>query len=172
MNEVQEWRSIVGFPGYSVSDYGCVRSERVIRKVMTHRILTPTLNTRGIPMVGINQYGVQYKRSIAVLVAEAFIRSAKSLEFNTPINLDGDRTNNRADNLAWRPLWFARKYFQQIRSGPQGIGRPVQEMQTKEVFESSWHAALSYGLIEREIVFGILNNCYVWPTYQRFRTVS
>lgn len=163
---MQEWREIVGFSGYSVSDAGYVRNDN------TGRIMRTTMNTHGIETVGLMQLGVQRKRSVSVLVADAFITTARSLRFNTPINLDGDRSNNRVTNLAWRPYHFARKYHQQFKFGPQGFTRPVQNIQTEEVFETSWDAAILLGLLERELVMSILNRTYVFPLYQTFRLLE
>lgn len=159
---MQNWREIVGFSGYSVSDAGLVRNDE------TGRIMRTCLNSHGIETVGLMQLGVQRKRSVAVLVADAFITTARSLQFDTPINLDGDRTNNQVTNLAWRPRWFARKYHQQFRIGPLGFACPVQNNQTGEVFETSWDAAILKGLLERELVISILNRTYVFPLYQTF----
>lgn len=161
-----QWREIVGFPGYSVSDSGLVRND------VTDRVLIQTPNTRGIPIVGLMDRGVQYKRSVAVLVASAFVTAARSVEFDTPMHLDGDRFNNHADNLVWRPRWFAVKYAQQFQIGPQGYGRKIEDIKTGEIFETSWHAAVKYGLLEREIVFSIMRQTYVIPTYQTFRLVE
>lgn len=163
---MQEWREIVGFSGYSVSDAGVVQNDNTGRIMRTYR------NTRGIETVGLMHRGVQHKRSVAVLVADAFITTARSLTFDTPINLDGDRANNRVTNLAWRPMWFARKYHQQFRVGPQGFFRPVQNIQTEEIFETSWDAAILHGLLERELVMSILNRTYVFPLYQTFRVLE
>jgi hypothetical protein len=159
---MQEWCEIVGFSGYSVSDAGKVLNET------TGRIMRTYMNSHGIETVGLMRQGVQRKRSVAVLVGDAFIRTARSLQFNTPINLDGDRTNNRVTNLAWRPLWFARKYHQQFHIGPQGFACPVQNLHTGEVFKTTWDAATLQGLLERELVMAILNRTYVFPLYQTF----
>jgi len=163
---MQEWREIVGFSGYSVSDAGKILNER------TGRIMSTYMNSHGIETVGLMQLGVQRKRSVSVLVADAFIRTARSLQFNTPINLDGDRTNNRVSNLVWRPMWFARKYHQQFKIGPQGFACPVQNIQTEEVFATTWDAAILKGLLERELVMSILNRTYVFPLYQTFRLLE
>jgi hypothetical protein len=160
---MQEWREIVGFSGYSVSDDGKVLNDR------TGRIMRTTMNTHGIETVGLMQFGVQRKRSVAVLVGDAFIHTARSIKFDTPINLDGDRSNNKVMNLAWRPLWFARKYHQQFSVGPQGFGNPVQNIQTEEIFETTWDAAVNKGLLEQDIVLSILNRTWVFPLYQMFR---
>jgi hypothetical protein len=163
---MEEWREIVGFSYYFVSDDGKVLNDR------TGRIMATYMNTRGIEIVGLMQFGVQRKRSVAVLVGDAFIRTARSIQFDTPINLDGDRTNNRVTNLAWRPLWFARKYHRQFLKGPQGFARKVQNIQTEEVFANTWEAAIALGLLERELVMAILNRTYVFPLYQMFRVLD
>jgi len=163
---MQEWREIVGFSGYSVSDAGAIQNDS------TGRLMRTYSNTRGIETVGLMHRGVQHKRSVAVLVADAFILTARSMRFDTPINLDGDRFNNRVTNLAWRPLRFAQQYHRQFKFGPQGFGRPVQNIQTEEVFETTWHASVTKGLIERELVMAILNRTYVFPLYQTFRLLE
>jgi hypothetical protein len=159
---MQEWREIVGFSGYSVSDAGRIQNDDTGRIMRTYR------NTRGIETVGLMYRGVQHKRSVAVLVADAFIRTARSIHFDTPINLDGDRSNNRVTNLAWRPMWFARKYHTQFKTGPQGFACPVKNLDTEEVYQTTWDAAVLLGLLERELVMSILSRTYVFPLYQVF----
>lgn len=157
------WRKIMEFPSYSVSDDGQVRNDREAR------LMSISSNTRGIATVGLAKQGKTCCRSLSVLVAEAFVTTARSLEFNTPIHLDGDKFNCHADNLAWRPRWFALEYVQQFKTGPNGYSCEVQEIKTEEVFENSWCASVKYGLLEREVVYSILRQTYVIPTYQRFR---
>jgi hypothetical protein len=159
----EEWRDVIEFPHYSVSSMGLVRNDEA------DRLMTLFVNQRGIVYVSFNRHGKQYPRSIAVLVASAFVTTARSLSFDTPINLDGDRLNNRADNLLWRPRWYAREYFQQFRINTGTIHLPVQEVRTGEVFKTSWEAAIYYGLLDREVVRSIANKTYAVPTYQRFR---
>lgn len=160
---MEQWLQIVQFPGYAVSNLGRIRN------TVTGHILAITANTRGIAIVGLVRGGVQHKRSVAVLVADAFITHARSLYFNTPINLDGNKFNNVVDNLAWRPLWFARKYTQQFQIGPHGFGRRVIENETEEVFEDSWVASITRGVLEREIVFSIMRQSWVFPIYRTYR---
>jgi hypothetical protein len=154
------------FPNYSVSEDGRVRNDK------ESRLMTIGLNTRGIATVGLADLSIPGKtcrRSVSVLVAEAFITTARSLDFNTPIHLDGDKRNCHVENLAWRPRWFALEYGQQFKTGPNGYSCEIQEIKTEEIFANSWEAAIKYGLLEREIVFSILRQTYVIPTYQRFR---
>lgn len=161
-----EWKSIPDFPGYSVSRHGQVRNEN------TDRVLALTINRNNILTVGLMKDSKQHKRGVALLVAEAFLSPPQNKAFNTPINLDGDRLNCSADNLLWRPRWFAIEYHRQFHNGLRGFTRPVIEINTKEEFPTSWEAATKYGLIDREILLATLNRTYVWPTYQEFRVIE
>lgn len=158
----EEWRDIVSFPGYAVSDQGSVRNEE------TGHMMTQLVNQRGIVNVGLTKNKVQYKRALAIIVAEAFLTRPSHL-FNTPINLDGNRRNNRASNLLWRPKWFATKYFQQFGQGAPCVTRKVQNVETEEVFEDSWHAAVSLGALDRDIAFAIFSGSRARIVLQHFR---
>jgi hypothetical protein len=160
---VYEWREIESFPGYSVSETGFVRNDN------TDRVLTRLVNQRGIVYVGLLCRGVQYKRSISVLVADAFLKVKPGKAFDTPINLDGDRHNNDVNNLTWRPLWFARKYNNQFKNERLSFFGPLEEMDSEEQFESSWTAATKYGLLDLEVRLATRNRAHVWPTHQHFR---
>jgi len=162
---MEEWKEIGAFPGYSVSTYGRVRNDT------TGRIMAMLRNQKGIVSVGLTQALVQHKRSIAVLVANAFLPKPDMNSFDTPIHLDGDLENNHVSNLMWRPRWFAVKYHQQFLTEKRGFLVPVVD-DSGEMFETSWEAATKYGLIDREILTATLNRTYVWPTYQKFRVIS
>lgn len=129
------------------------------------------VNQSGVVHVSLMKKGVQSKRSVTLLVAEHFLEPPKHDSFVTPINLDGDRYNNVVDNLVWRPRWFAVKYFQQFKTDVVGFPKPIEEMKTHEQFESSWEAATTYGLLDREILLSMMQNNFVWPTFQRFRAL-
>jgi hypothetical protein len=115
--------------------------------------------------------GMQYHRSVPLLVANAFI--PRQFEpYDTPINLNGDRWDNRVENIVWRPRWFAIRYNQQFRNPYMfPILDPVKEVKTGEIYENSFEAAMKYGLLESDLVLSILNHTVVWPTYQEFEIV-
>jgi hypothetical protein len=161
---MEDWRGIPSFPGYSVSHTGRVRNDD------TGRMMSVGRNQFGIAMVGLTRNGIQHRRSVAVLVASTFLPTMNP-SFDTPINLDGDRGNNHVLNLDWRPRWFAVKYFQQFHEEPQGYDVPIEEITTGETFPNTWIAAIRYGLLEMEIVFGMMKNTPVFPTYQLFRVI-
>ena len=164
---MEEWREIRDFPGYSVSDQGHIRNDE------TGRILALLRNQQGLYYVGLSKNLVQHKRSVPLLVAEAFLPEPPYETFDTPINLDGDRHNNSANNLEWRPRWFAVKYFQQFHGGyREEVLKSVEEEMTGEWFSKTWVAATKYGLLHRELLVATLNRTDVWPTHQKFRMVS
>lgn len=163
---IERWVPINNFDHYSVSNHGRIRSN------LSERILIAYQNQSGLVQVGLMQNGKQYHRSVPLLVAKAFIPQPSG-PFDTPVNLDGDRYNNHVDNLMWRPRWFAVKFNQQFREPYENsIEVPIQDLKTNEITENSLECAKRYGLLEKEIVLAILNNTYVWPTYQRFRVVE
>lgn len=156
------WKRINDFPDYEVSSHGRVRTNK------TGRILALSVTQYGLVQVGLMREGVQYHRSVPLLVAKAFL-PVKPGPFDTPINLDGDRHNNNVDNLVWRPRWFAVRYNQQFRYPyPNPILSPIMDIKTKEVSNNSFECAKRYGLLEQDLVMAIVNRTYVWPTYQEF----
>lgn len=159
---IERWKRIKRFPEYSVSDHGRIRADR------SGRILSLNENQSGLIQVGLMRDGLQYHRSVPLLVAKAFIRPPAG-PFDTPINLDGDRRNNHVKNLMWRPRWFAIKYNQQFRYPPENsILAPIEDLKTGEISRNSFECATRYGLLERDLILSIINRTYVWPTYQEF----
>lgn len=106
MNKVEErWRKVVGTPGYEVSNLGNVRGlDREVRCAFgaTRRIPGKALRTklsRGAPEVTVWHGGARRCVRVHRLVAEAWVPNPERLPFVTHLN--GDKTDNRAENLAW-----------------------------------------------------------------------
>jgi hypothetical protein len=115
----------------------------------------------------------QFHRSVTLCVANAFLWNERQVEFDTPINLDGDRMNNHISNLMWRPRWFAIKYNRQFKHRfAYPILSPIRDTKTRRISEDSMDAAIRYGLLERDIVMSIANRTVTWPTYQQFEIVE
>lgn len=159
----ERWAEIRDFPGYSVSDWGRVLNDD------TGCFLTPTRKPSGLVMVGLMTKTIQHKRSLPLLVARAFLRDPGNDSYDTPINLNGDRSDNKYTNLMWRPLWFARKYARQFHDGHATFDRPVEDVETGEIYKDSMHASTYNGVLDVEIYMSMVNNTYVWPTGQIFR---
>lgn len=162
---MEYWHHIHDFPGYVVSNLGNVKNEETGHRLALLR------NQGGVINVGLTKDRVQHKRGVALLVARAFLEAPEFDSFNTPINLDGDRSNNRAENLAWRPRWFAIKYFHQFEEAPVCLAHPLEDVVTGKRYETSWMAAITHGLLHRDLVLSALGYTPVWPTNQRFRVV-
>lgn len=161
----EKWKKIRNFD-YDVSNFGQVRSRK------SGRIMRLSMNQYGCVCVGMMKDGEQKHRSVALLVAKAFL-THRYAAFDTPINLDGDRWNNHVDNLEWRPRWFAIKYNRQFKE-PYAwpINRPIEDVATQEVSENSLECAIKYGLLEEDVVMSIMNRTVTWPTYQQFQIVG
>jgi hypothetical protein len=158
----ENWVRIEEFPDYSVNPLGQVRKES------TGRPLVVRINQYGVPYVGMMWAGRQRIRSLPRLVATAFIPQPNQI-FDTPINLNGDRTDCRVENLVWRPRWYAVYYVNQFQDRYDNpINVPIREVETGEEFPDSLSAGCRFGLLEREVVLSILNNTLAWPTYQQF----
>lgn len=169
---MENWVDIPSFPGYSVSDSGLIRNDE------TSYILSRLVNNRGVVYVGLVRDGEQYNRSVARLVAESFLPPQQHNTFDTPINLDGDRTHLGVTNLMWRPRWFAVKYHQQFRR-IWSESRRIVDIDTDVRYDNSMHAAMTNGLLALNVFDWALQFDYymdkevegVWPTNQRFRHV-
>src|SRR6188472_3429201 len=165
--EIDIWEPVEGFPGYSVNPYGQVRRDD------SGRVLVPRYNQDGVPFVGMMRGWEQCSRSLPRLVARAFLERPNDI-FDTPVQIDGDRTNCRVDNLMWRPRWYAVKYNRQFEGEryDNPIDAPIHAIGDNEVFPNSLEAACRFGLLEREVVLSVLNHIPAWPTYQYFELVE
>lgn len=160
-----DWVQISDFLDYSVHFTG------IVRKNSDLRVMALQQNQHGVINVGLYRDGRQYKRSVAVLVAEAFLPRAVPETFDTPIHLDGDLANNHVENLMWRPRWFARAYHQQF-DNPIRLERVIQDCKTGERFKNSRAVCTTYGLLEGDLQMSMVRETYVWPTYQEFQVVG
>lgn len=123
MEEKEIWKEIEGFETYQVSNLGRVRrmdtsecpnitSRRTYTRIRKGHILNGSPNKiTGLIQVmlrGVNGYKLCYLHR---LVAIAFLKDSKGEGMNCVGHIDGNKTNNRADNLEWkaRQSYGARK---------------------------------------------------------------
>jgi len=160
----EEWRAIDGFPLFEVSNLGQVRNRK------TGHIKVPQVNQDGCANVLLVARGVQSRRSIAVMVAEAFLEDPPAAWNATPIHLNGDRMNCSVENLEWRPRWFAIRYHQQFHRGiARGFRGGVQHIETGEIFEDVRDAAQKYGMLVEDVIVSAHSSTPVFPSWQRFQ---
>lgn len=166
MSSHEEWEIIEEFPEYEVSNQGRVLTRK------TGYIKVATKNQFDVPSVLLVRGGQHHRRSVPLLVATQFVPK-KNPKWDTPINLNGDRMDNRAVNLAWRPRWFAVKF--NVQSYPDYIpaaNTPVQDVETGKIYESTLHAAMDNGLLDTDVWLSILNRTITFPSNQRFRLIE
>lgn len=157
MNEI--WYPIEEFPIYRVSNYG-----RVVN-YNTGRILNQSTTGNGLMKISLVHDNVRYTRGVALLVAEAFVDGQTEV-FNTPIHLDGNHENNHADNILWRPRWFAWKYTYQCRNISVHHNRgPIYDIDSGEVYETFFDAARTHGILVRDIWSSIMAKNPEKPTF-------
>ena len=95
----EEWRDVLEFPGrYMVSDLG--------RVVSLHRgkhcILQPTRINSGYLQLRLCKDGRRYNRLVHRISVEAFYGPKPGRPQENPVHhRDGDRTNNRRENIEW-----------------------------------------------------------------------
>ena len=163
---MQVWQDIPDFYGYSVSRAGGIRNNK------SGRILSQAITERGV-YVSLSRGNIQYNRMVSRLVAEAFLELPElphhRATFTTPINLDGDRSNNCIDNLLWRPRWFAVKYHQQFRRY-WVEDYLILNRDTGELFDSLLEAAKAYGILVVDILIDMTSQVSngVWPIGHHF----
>lgn len=98
-HHTEEWRVIKDWPAYEVSDLGRVR--RIRRGKGTQAtLLKQMIGKRGYPVVGLTMMPRRKKVVVHRLVCLAFHGEPPEGK-NCVAHGDGNRTNNRADNLRW-----------------------------------------------------------------------
>lgn len=164
MNPRQDgWREVDGFPDVYADSQGLIMSK------VSDRIIRSRTNQQGHLMLGLSVNGVQYTRSVALLVAKAFLPPPRNAAYNSVIHLNGDRSDCRAMNLMWRPRWFSLKYHQMFDQAPIRVKTYIRD--TDQVFHSLREACTTYGLIEQATYIDMMNGTpcfhYGW-LFERF----
>lgn len=98
--EGEEWRSILGFDDYEISNYGRVR--RLAKRYKRFYILKQCANknTGRLYVRLTNKDGKSKNLQVANIVAHTFVDGCDS-EHNTVNHIDGNIQNNTASNLEW-----------------------------------------------------------------------
>lgn len=141
------WAELDDFPDYAVSEYGEIGN---MKTGLTRKV---SINQQGNVKISIYRGRELYTRSVAVIVAEAFVEGRTEF-FNTPIHLDGDKRNCRADNLMWRPRWFAVRYHRQFYNPVfHNSDVPIVEVNSGNEYQSVKEACMHLGLIHDDVYY-------------------
>lgn len=165
MNE--QYEEVDGFPDYVVGESGII-----VNIKRGGQELRASRNQQGLAKVTMVRNGRPLTRSAAVVVAKAFVHQPREM-FDTVINLNNDRMDCRACNLAWRPRWFAIAYHKQFyRESVRTDYTRIEDVDTGEQFDRPIDAAMKYGILYNDIVLSFTNESRTFPTGQRWRPVA
>ena len=176
MEEV--WKSIEGYEGlYEVSSFGRVKS---LEKTVPHptakggvwtlpeKILSPSWNKK-VKYFYVSLSKKDRKRNLTVhrLVASAFCQKAEGKD--QVDHIDGDRRNNRAENLRWctgkensnnpKTAWKAPAHRKIPKGSKHSSAHAVVNKETKEFFGSIVEAAQAYGVSRKAISQAVRTGC-------------
>jgi hypothetical protein len=91
---MEQWKKIKGYPDYSISDFGNVRSDRF------NRLLKASPSSQSYLYVNLTNNKKKKTTAVHKLVIEHF--GASVTEANMVVDhLDGNKQNNCIDNLEW-----------------------------------------------------------------------
>jgi hypothetical protein len=146
------WKDIEGHPGYRVSSFGRVWSDKA------GRVLKATVYKRGYPGVTLNGKN----RYVHQLVAQAFFSNPDNKK--TVNHKDGDKTNNHVDNLEWAT--YTENCLHAVRvlgaKGAHGATHPRAKLNDDQVREIRalqglvpYHEVMRRFNVSRGTVYGI-----------------
>lgn len=154
----ERWLPMPNNPRYQISNYGNIKSLSY-NKSGKEKLLKKFLTKYGYETVSIQENGKSKTKWVHRLVAELFIPNPE----NKPqVNhIDGNKSNNRADNLEWATGSENVQHYYYVLKGrtkkiPSGrkIGwqrKPVICVETGEIFPSIRSAAESIGVCDKAI---------------------
>ena len=162
----ERWEEIPEFPNYLVSETG-----EIVNMKSGGMPLKPSHNNQGLPKITLVEDGRPHTRSPAKLVAQAFVEPEREY-FDTVIHLNNDRMDFRAENLLWRPRWFAIAYHKQFLREPIHIDTdPIVCRESGVVYDCPKDAVMKLGILYGDIILSFTNDSYTFPTMQQWSRV-
>lgn len=163
----ETWENIFDFPDYMISNYGCVYNRRTNREMSISKT-----NHGHLKVALVNETG-RHTLSVARLVAESFVKAPNPMCDST-IVLNGDMSDIKANNLAWRPQWFAWKYTRQLKTQKliYYVNLPVQNLYDGKIYSCVVDAGVSEGLLFADIWRSTHSNNQVYPTTNIYRVIQ
>jgi hypothetical protein len=162
----ERWARLSDYPTYAVSTRG------QISNIKRDTLVRPKLNQQGIPNVSLYEDGHRFTKAVGLLVAQTFIPRVYDY-FNSPLNLDGVKTNCEVDNLLWRPRGYVRKYLSQVAEPYfHEAAIPTRELSSGEEYETYKQASIANGLRYTDIQASCITRAPSRITFQRFELIE
>lgn len=156
------WATIQEFDTYQVSREGIVRRFHPVPRILKPYPLPD--GSMGVKLFG---GGRQHQLLVRRLVAESFC-DRPTENSDTVIHKDHNKENCNASNLAWRPRWFAWKYFRQT-SEPilhDWTVRPIRNRVTNVLFENVVEAGVYDGTLWFDVHRSAMQRTWAFPFMQ------
>lgn len=163
----ERWVTIREFPNYQLSNRG------EILNLKTGRLMKTNQNNYGHTKITLTDFdGSRHDRSVAFMVAEAFVKRPNFM-CDHVIVLDGNLSNVKADNLAWRPDGFAWKYTHQFKIHYPHYYKnlPVRNVVTGVEYDCIVSAAISEGLLFEDIWRSVNTGYETYPDGSIFEVI-
>ena len=97
--ETETYVQVVGYPNYEISNLGNARVTKNNKQIKLKSSIQKTTGYYRVAMR--NEEGTQKQLSIHRLIALHFIPNAEPDKYNLVDHKDGNRINNKIENLRW-----------------------------------------------------------------------
>lgn len=166
--EAEQWKEIPEFPDYEINPLGEIYNCR------TRCLMSISETNHGHAKITLQaENKLRYTRSVAMIVADLFVRPPNFM-CDHLIVLNGDYSDVRACNLAWRPRGFAWKYTRQLKVQQPLFYRNLRVYNSvhQVEYESVVHAGMSEGLLFEDIWRSTYSGAFLFPTGSTFEVIE
>ena len=168
------WVDIEGYSNYLVSNYGTIYNRR------TEKFMSLSKTMQGdLKVTLVAKDGQRVTRSVRVLVAEAFVQKPfpegdeRNEYCDTVIVLNHNKNHVSANNLSWRPNWFAHRYARQINERiPNEYYNDVKNVHTGAVYSSILEVCEKEGLLLKDVYRSVTFGDPVYPYFNSYMFVK
>lgn len=159
----EQWKKILDFPNYSVSNSGFVRNDR------TGKIRALSLDTYGYPQTILTREGgIRKCAKVHRLVATAFIENP----YNKPMinHIDGNKQNNSVNNLEWCTNQENQDHYWRVIDNEEHHKRRVESRKGKGLLSDNPNAKMVI-CVETQKIYNTLKEAEI-DTGTRYTDIS